>query len=104
MQPPRTRANCLHTIKEPRHEASVGRQLLANEIIKFGAVKCGRTSGRTFSCFVKPQVAKHISSTISPLPSVTDGNFDREATFMQSGLGTVCVVMTWEHFRYFNPH
>ena len=47
-----------------------------NEIIEFGAVKCGPdlSEKSTFSCFVKPQVAKHISSTIQSLTSITDEN------------------------------
>lgn len=57
-----------------------------NEIIEFGAIKCGPhlEEKETFSCFVKPQVAKHISSTISHLTSITDENLTDGLTFMQA--------------------
>ena len=89
-----------------------------NEIIEFGAVKCGPdlTERSTFSCFVKPQVAKHISSTIQSLTSITDENLTGGMTFMQAvsrfkRWAGDCVVMTWgtsdiltliENCRYFS--
>lgn len=89
-----------------------------NEIIEFGAVKCGPdlSEKATFSCFVKPQVAKHISSTISTLTSITDETLTGGATFMQAvsrfkRWAGDCVVMTWgtsdiltliENCRYFS--
>ena len=69
-----------------------------NEIIEFGAVKCGPdlSEKATFSCFVKPQVAKHISSTISTLTSITDETLTggvpplcRRSAGSSAGLGTV---------------
>ena len=89
-----------------------------NEIIEFGAVKCGPDLSKkaTFSCFVKPQVAKHISSTIVNLTSITDENLTGGFTFMQAASrfkrwAGDCVVMTWgtsdiltliENCRYFS--
>ena len=89
-----------------------------NEIIEFGAVKCGPdlTERSTFSCFVKPQVAKHISSTIQSLTSITDENLHNGMTFMQAvsrfkRWAGDCVIMTWgtsdiltliENCRYFS--
>lgn len=57
-----------------------------NEIIEFGAVKCsGALEVKdTFACFVKPQVGKRISSTISSLTSITDENLVDGITFMQA--------------------
>lgn len=89
-----------------------------NEIIEFGAVKCGEDLRRksSFSCFVKPQVGKHISSTISSLTSITDENLEEGLPFMQAAArfkrwAGECVVMTWgtsdiltliENCRYFS--
>ena len=89
-----------------------------NEIIEFGAVKCGPdlSEKSTFSCFVKPQVAKHISSTIQSLTSITDENLTGGMPFMQAvsrfkRWAGDCVVMTWgtsdiltliENCRYFS--
>ncbi len=89
-----------------------------NEIIEFGAVKCGPgLEGKgAFSCFVKPQVGKHISGTISDLTSITDENLEDGMPFMRA-VGRFrrwagdCVVMTWgtsdiltliENCRYFS--
>lgn len=89
-----------------------------NEIIEFGAVKCGPdlTRKSTFSCFVKPQVGKRISATISSLTSITDENLTDGLTFMQAvskfrKWAGDCVLMTWgtsdiltliENCRYFS--
>ncbi len=89
-----------------------------NEIIEFGAVKCGPDLAErsVFSCFVKPQVAKHISSTIQSLTSITDENLTDGMTFMQAvsrfkRWAGDCVIMTWgtsdiltliENCRYFS--
>ena len=89
-----------------------------NEIIEFGAVKCGPdlSEKSTFSCFVKPQVAKHISSTIQSLTSITDENLTGGMPFMQAvsrfkRWAGDCVIMTWgtsdiltliENCRYFS--
>ena len=89
-----------------------------NEIIEFGAVKCGPDLSEkdTFSCFVRPQVGKHISSTISHLTSITDENLTGGVTFMQAvsrfkRWAGDCVLMTWgtsdiltliENCRYFS--
>ena len=89
-----------------------------NEIIEFGAVKCGpdlQEKG-TFSCFVRPQVSKHISSTISTLTSITDENLEDGLPFMQAvsrfrRWAGDCLIMTWgpsdiltliENCRYFS--
>jgi len=88
-----------------------------NEIIEFGAVKCGpdlRVKS-VFSCFVKPQVGKRISSTISNLTSITDENLEEGLPFMQAAArfkrwAGDCLLMTWgtsdiltliENCRYF---
>ncbi len=89
-----------------------------NEIIEFGAVKCGpdlKARG-TFSCFVRPQVSKHVSAIISNLTSITDENLTDGCTFMQAvskfrKWAGDCVIMTWgpsdilaliENCRYFS--
>ncbi|WP_369298616.1 peptidoglycan editing factor PgeF [uncultured Neglectibacter sp.] len=89
-----------------------------NEVIEFGAVKCSADLKRksTFSCFVKPQVGKHISALISNLTSITDETLTGGLTFM----GAVskfrkwagdCLLLTWgtsdilaliENCRYFS--
>jgi len=89
-----------------------------NEIIEFGAVKCGPDlkPKDTFACFVKPQVGKRINPIISDLTSITDENLTGGLTFM----GAVsrfrkwagdCTLMTWgtsdiltliENCRYFS--
>ncbi len=73
-----------------------------NEIIEFGAVKCGPDLERrdTFSCFVKPQVGKHVSAIVSDLTSITDENLTEGATFMQAvsrfrKWAGECLLMTW---------
>ena len=47
-----------------------------NEIIEFGAVKLDAQLNITdrFSCFVKPQVTKKISTIIPDLTNITDAN------------------------------
>lgn len=89
-----------------------------NEIIEFGAVKCGADlqEKESFSCFVKPQVGKRISTTISNLTSITDENLTDGIPFMQAvsrfrKWAGECLVMTWgtsdiltlvENCRYFS--
>ena len=55
-----------------------------NEIIEFGAVKLDKKMNITdrFSCFVKPQVGKKISSIISDLTNITDFT-DKSPSVMQ---------------------
>lgn len=88
-----------------------------NEIIEFGAVKVsgGLQVKDNFSCFVKPQVAKKISTTISNLTSITDENLNEGMNFMQAlsrfrRWAGQSLVMTWgtsdiltliENCRYF---
>ena len=89
-----------------------------NEVIEFGAVKCGPglEEKSVFSCFVKPQVGKHINANIASLTSITDENLEEGLPFM----GAVsrfrrwagdCLLMTWgtsdilaliENCRYFS--
>lgn len=89
-----------------------------NEIIEFGAVKCGPDlkQKEVFSCFVKPQVTKRISATISNLTSITDENLTDGITLMQAvsrfkRWAGDCVIMSWgtsdilaliENCRYFS--
>lgn len=89
-----------------------------NEIIEFGAVKCGPDLQETgsFSCFVKPQVGKRISATISNLTSITNENLTGGAAFMQvvsrfRKWAAEAVIFTWstsdiltlvENCRYFS--
>lgn len=89
-----------------------------NEIIEFGAVKCGPdlTARDVFSCFVKPQVGKHVSSLVSGLTSITDENLTGGVAFMQAvsnfrRWAGDCLLMTWgpsdiltliENCRYFS--
>lgn len=88
-----------------------------NEIIEFGAVKLDKKMNITdrFSCFVKPQVGKKISSIISDLTSITDDNLSNAMPFMQvmsrfKKWAGDCVISTWgtsdilaliENCRYF---
>lgn len=89
-----------------------------NEIIEFGAVKCGENfqPADTFSCFVRPQVGKRLNSVVAGLTSITQENLTGGIPFMQAvsrfkqWLGD-CVVMTWgsadiltlvENCRYFS--
>ena len=88
-----------------------------NEIIEFGAVKLDQKLNMTdrFSCFVKPQVGKKISSIISDLTSITDAHLSDAMPFLQvmsrfrKWAGN-CVIATWgtsdilaliENCRYF---
>ena len=68
-----------------------------NEIIEFGAVKCGPDLSEkgTFSCFVKPQVAKHISSTIHDLHAGREPVQTVGRGLRGDDLG---------HLGYFDPH
>ena len=88
-----------------------------NEIIEFGAVKLDKQLNITdrFSCFVKPQVGKKISSIITDLTSITDANLTDAMPFMQvmsrfKKWAGDCVISTWgtsdilallENCRYF---
>ncbi|RKJ40521.1 peptidoglycan editing factor PgeF [Acutalibacter sp. 1XD8-33] len=89
-----------------------------NEIIEFGAVKCGEDfcPAKTFSCFVRPQVGKHLNSVVAGLTSITEENLTGGITFMRAvsqfrrWLGD-CLLITWgladiltliENCRYFN--
>lgn len=88
-----------------------------NEIIEFGAVKLDKKMNITdrFSCFVKPQVGKKISSIISDLTNITDDNLSDAMPFMQvmsrfKKWAGDCVISTWgtsdilaliENCRYF---
>lgn len=89
-----------------------------NEIIEFGAVKCGPNLKKigTFSCFVKPQVGKHVNALVTDLTSITDENLEDGLTFTQAvskfrKWAGDCVVLTWstsdvltliENCRYFS--
>ena len=89
-----------------------------NEIIQFGAVKCGPDLGvkSRFSCFVKPQVGKHVNALVTDLTSITDENLTDGLTFMQAvsrfkKWAGDCVILTWgtsdiltliENCRYFS--
>ncbi len=57
-----------------------------NEIIEFGAVKCGEDLKEidSFSCFVRPQVGKRLSSLVSGLTSITQENLDQGIPFTQA--------------------
>lgn len=89
-----------------------------NEIIEFGAVKCGPglREESSFSCFVKPQVGKHVSALVSDLTSITDENLTGGLSFMQAvsrfrKWAGDCAILTWgtsdilaliENCRYFS--
>ena len=88
-----------------------------NEIIEFGAVRLDSKLNITdrFSCFVKPQVTKKISSVISNLTSITDENLTDALSFMQvmsrfkkwakdgviATWGTSDILVLIENCRYF---
>lgn len=89
-----------------------------NEIIEFGAVKLDQKMNIVdrFSCFVRPQVGKKISTIISDLTSITDDNLTDAMTFMQvlsrfkkwagesvvTTWGTSDILVLIENCRYFN--
>ena len=89
-----------------------------NEIIQFGAVKVspGLQEKSCFSCFVKPQVSKHVNTLVTDLTSITDDNLTGGLTFMQAvsrfkKWAGECVLLTWgtsdilaliENCRYFS--
>ena len=89
-----------------------------NEVIEFGAVKCDSELRQlsTFSCFIKPQVTKHISALISDLTSITDETLTDGLNFMQAvskfrKWAGDCLILTWgtsdilaliENCRYFS--
>lgn len=89
-----------------------------NEIIEFGAVKCGADLSikDTFSCFVKPQVGKRMNSITQSLTNLTLETLDHGFSFMNAvnrfrRWAGNCVVMTWgtsdiltliENCRYFS--
>jgi len=57
-----------------------------NEIIEFGAVKCDQNLKviDSFSCFVRPQVAKRLNTVIKNLTSIQDENLTDGFLFMQA--------------------
>ncbi len=73
-----------------------------NEIIEFGAVRCGSglQEQDRFSCFVRPRVGKRLNSVVAGLTSITEENLTGGMAFMQAvsrfkrWLGNR-VVMTW---------
>ena len=88
-----------------------------NEIIEFGAVKCGEDLAKkdSFSCLVKPQVGKRMNTVTKRLTNLTLETLTRGESF-QSAVRQFerwagdCVVMTWgntdiltliENCRYF---
>ncbi|WP_099205971.1 peptidoglycan editing factor PgeF [Scatolibacter rhodanostii] len=89
-----------------------------NEIIEFGAVKCDENLvvQDTFSCFIKPQIAKKLSSIISDLTSITDEALIEGIPFMKAvsrfrKWAKNSVILTWgpsdvlaltENCHYFN--
>lgn len=73
-----------------------------NEIIEFGAVKLDQKLNiiDRFSCFVKPQVGKRISSVITDLTSITNDNLSDAMPFLQvmsrfKRWAGDCIITTW---------
>lgn len=73
-----------------------------NEIIEFGAVKLDEklNIADRFSCFVKPQVAKKISSVITDLTSITNDQLANAMNFTQvlsrfKAWAGDCIICTW---------
>ena len=74
-----------------------------NEIIEFGAVKCGEDlrEKSTFSCMVRPQVGKHLNNAMLTLTSITEEELQVGLPFMgavgkfRRWAGENCVIMTW---------
>ncbi len=74
-----------------------------NEIIEFGAVKCSpdlEVLG-TFTCFVRPQVGRHLNPIVADLTSITEDElesggipFMNAVSRFKRWLGD-CVLMTW---------
>lgn len=74
-----------------------------NEIIEFGAVKCGpdlRPIGK-FTCFVRPQVGRHLNTLVTDLTKITDEDLDLEGVPFLTAVGRFrrwlgeCLLMTW---------
>lgn len=57
-----------------------------NEIIEFGAVKCGPRLQEedVFSCFVRPQVGKRLNAVVADLTSITEENLTGGLSFILS--------------------
>ena len=78
------------------------RKRYVNEIIEFGAVKCSPELELldTFSCLVRPQITKKLSSVIADLTHISDDAltqgvpFTRAASMFQAWAKD-CVIMTW---------
>lgn len=74
-----------------------------NEIIEFGAVKCGPDlePAGTFSCFVRPQVGRHLNSVVADLTSITDEDLSEGGIPFMNAVGRFrrwlgdCLLMTW---------
>ncbi len=89
-----------------------------NEVIEFGAVKCGPGLEKTdtFSCFVKPQVGKRMNPYTAELTNLTVENLSGGLPFMTAvskfkKWAGDCLLMTWgnsdiltlvENCRYFS--
>ena len=73
-----------------------------NEIIEFGAVKCSSDLHEidSFSCLVRPQVAKRLNTVITNLTHITDENLRSGIPFMRAvslfrRWARDAVIMTW---------
>ena len=76
-----------------------------NEIIEFGAVKCGPDLEHigTFTCFVRPQVGKHLNPVVADLTSITEEELSSDGIPFMNAVSRFkrwlggCVLMTWGH-------
>lgn len=76
-----------------------------NEIIEFGAVKCGPDLEPigTFTCFVRPQVGKHLNPVVADLTSITEEELSSDGLPFMNAVSRFkrwlgdCVLMTWGH-------
>ena len=93
-----------------------------NEIIEFGAVRCGSDLREidSFSCLVRPQIAKRLNTVITNLTHITDESLRTGIPFMRAvslfrRWAKDAVIMTWsssdilaltENCEYFSgdPH
>lgn len=73
-----------------------------NEIIEFGAIRCDADLAEldSFTCLVRPQVAKHLSSATTTLTHITDAIVSKGTSYMQAvrqfrKWAKDAVILTW---------
>lgn len=89
-----------------------------NEVIQFGAVKCGPdlVPVSTFTCYVRPRVSRHLNDIVADLTGIREEDLQDGMDFMAAvnrfrRWAKDCLIMTWgrsdilaliENCRYFS--